>query len=59
MFIYDKGEPAGQILTAERISAPAGGVVGNFDILLSKHNRPKIDFPVGRRIQPKAHQKIP
>ncbi len=56
--IYDKGEPAGQILTAEQVSAPAGGVAGNLDIVLSEQNRPKMDFPVGFRIQPKAHQKF-
>lgn len=56
--IYDKGEPAGQILTAEQVSAPAGGVAGNLDIVLSEQNRPKIDFPVGFQIQPKAHKKF-
>ena len=32
--IYDKGEPAGQILSAEQVSAPAGGVAGNLDIVI-------------------------
>ncbi|MBI9092789.1 MAG: alpha/beta hydrolase [Desulfobacterium sp.] len=56
--IYEKGEPAGQILTAEKVSAPAGGVAGNLDIVLSEQRHTKIDFPVGFRIQPKAHKKF-
>lgn len=53
--IYDKGEPAGQILSAEQVSAPAGGVAGNLDIVLSEQNSKKIDFPVGTEIPPKEH----
>lgn len=56
--IYDKGEPAGQILTAERVSASAGGVAGNLDIVLLEKNSSKMDFPVGFQIQPKAHKKF-
>ncbi len=56
--LYDKGEPAGQILSAEQVSAPAGGVAGNLNIHLSEHNHPKVDFPVGYQIQPKAHKKF-
>ena len=56
--IYDKGEPAGQILAPERLSSPARGVVGDLDIVLSEQNNPKIDFPVGFRIQPKTHNKF-
>ena len=56
--IYDKGEPAGQILSAEQVSAPAGGVAGNLDIVISEQNSKKIDFPVGSKIPPKEHKKF-
>ena len=56
--IYDYGEPAGQILTAEQVSSPTGGVAGYLDIVLSEHHRSKIDFPVGFHIQPKAYKKF-
>ena len=56
--IYDKGEPAGQILSAEQVSAPAGGVAGNLDIVISVQNSKKIDFPVGSKIPPKEHKKF-
>ena len=56
--IFEKGEPAGQILTAEKVSTPAGGVAGNLDIVLLEQNHTKIDFPVGFQIQPKAHKKL-
>ncbi len=56
--IYDKGEPAGQILSAEQVSAPAGGVAGNLDIVISEQNSTKIDFPVGSTIPPKEHKQF-
>ena len=54
--IYDEGEPAGQILSAEQGSAPAGGVVGNLDIVISEQNSKKIDFPVGSQLPSKAYK---
>ncbi|MCP4105416.1 MAG: alpha/beta hydrolase [Desulfobacteraceae bacterium] len=54
--IYDKGEPAGQILSAEQVSAPVGGVTGNLDIVISEHNSKKIDFPVGSELPPKKYR---
>jgi hypothetical protein len=56
--IYDKGESVGQILNAEKVSPPAGGVAGQLDIVLSESNHQKIDFPVGFQIQPKAHNQF-
>ena len=54
--IYDQGEPAGQILSGEQVSAPAGGVVGNLDIVISQQNSRKIDFPIGSKIPPKSYK---
>jgi len=54
--IYDKGEPAGQILNADQISDPAGGVTGHLDIVLSEQNSKKIDFPVGHKLPAKEYQ---
>lgn len=54
--IYERGEPAGQILRAEKVSAPAGGVAGNLDIVISERNSTKMDFPVGSKIPPKEHK---
>ncbi len=55
-FTYDKGEPAGQILSAEQISVPAGGVRGNLDIVISKKNTKMIDFPIGSQVPPKKYK---
>jgi triacylglycerol esterase/lipase EstA (alpha/beta hydrolase family) len=52
---YDKGEPSGQILSAEQFSASPGGVVGNLDIVFSEQNNEKIDFPLGSKIPPKKY----
>lgn len=51
--IYDKGEAAGQYIGSEYVSAPAGGVVSNMDIMISSLNTEKIDFPVGSALPPK------
>ena len=54
--IYDKGEPAGQILSAEQVSTPAGGVAGNLDIVITEQNSNKIDIPIGYRMPPKKYK---
>ncbi len=54
--IYDKGEPAGQILSDEQVSAPAGGVSGNLDIVISEQNSKNIDLPVGSQLPPKSYK---
>lgn len=54
--IYDKGEPAGQILSAEQVSTPAGGVAGNLDIVIREQNSNKIDFPIGSKMPPKEYK---
>lgn len=56
--IYDKGEPAGQILSAGQVSAPAGGVIGNLDIVISEQNSKKIDLPLGFKIPSKEYTKF-
>ena len=53
--IYDRGEPAGEILRAEKVSTPVGGVAGNLDIVISERNSNKIDFPVESKIPPKEY----
>lgn len=53
--IYDYGEPAGQILSHELISTPAGGVVGDLDIIISKPDNKKIEFPVGLKLPQKEY----
>lgn len=53
--IYDKGEPAGQILRAEQVSTPTGGVAGNLDIVIKEENNNEIDFPIGARVPPKEY----
>lgn len=55
---FDEGEPAGQILRAGQASAPAGGVTGNLDIVLSDNNSVTIDFPVGSQIPPKEYSRF-
>ena len=54
--IYDNGEPAGQILSAEQVSTPAGGVAGNLDIVIKEQNNSKIDFPIGAKMPPKKYK---
>jgi pimeloyl-ACP methyl ester carboxylesterase len=54
--IYDKGEPAGQILSAEQVSTPAGGVAGNFDIVITEQSSKKLDFPIGSKMPPKKYK---
>lgn len=54
--VYDKGEPVGQILRAEQVSVPAGGVAGFLDIVLTEDQSGEIDFPVGSKIPPKAYK---
>lgn len=56
--IYDEGEPAGQILRAEKVSAPVGGVAGSLDIVISEGNSKKIDWPAGAKIPPKEYKKF-
>ena len=53
--VYDEGEPAGQILSDERVQVPAGGVDGNLDIFISNQGGSKIDLPVGTSMPPKGH----
>ncbi|MFC1523945.1 alpha/beta hydrolase [Thermodesulfobacteriota bacterium] len=53
--MYDKGEPAGQILSAEQVSTPAGGVAGNLDIVITEQSSHAIDFPIGSDVPPKEH----
>jgi pimeloyl-ACP methyl ester carboxylesterase len=45
--IYEKGEAVGQYAEENSVFAPAGGVVGDLDILISSLNTGKIDFPTG------------
>ncbi len=52
---YDRGEPAGQVLGAEQVSAPAGGVSGHLDIVLSDQDSDQIDLPVGTPMPPKGY----
>ena len=54
--IYDKREPAGQILSAEQVSTPAGGVAGNLDIVITEQNSHKIDLPVESKMPPKEYK---
>ena len=54
--IYDEEEPAGQILSGEQVSTPAGGVTGNLDIVISEQSSKKIDFPAGSKIPPKGYK---
>ncbi len=54
--IYDRGEPAGQILSAEQVSVPTGGVVRDLDIVISEQNSKKFDFPVGSIIPQKKYK---
>ena len=51
--IYNKGEPVGQHLGGEPLSAPLGGVVTNLDIVISSLKTGKIDFPIGSVMPPK------
>lgn len=54
--IYDKGEPAGQILSSEQVTAPAGGVAGNLDIVIAEQDSKIIDFPIGSELPPKEYK---
>ncbi|MFC1494042.1 lipase family alpha/beta hydrolase [Thermodesulfobacteriota bacterium] len=54
--IYDDEEPAGQILSAEQVSAPSGGVYGHLDIVIKKQDVNKIDLPVGFKMPPKEYK---
>jgi len=56
--IYDKGEPAGQILSAEQVSVPGGGVDGNLDIVISEQISKNLDFPIGSTIPAKKHNRF-
>ncbi len=51
--IYNKGEPVGQYLGGEPLSAPSGGVVTGLDIVISSLKTDKIDFPIGSAMPPK------
>ena len=51
--IYDKGEPVGQHLGGEPLSAPAGGVVSAIDIVISSPTTGKIDFPISTSLPPR------
>ncbi len=55
---YDAGEPAGQILSAEQIVVPAGGVHGNLDIVITEARGRHIDLPIGSTMPPKTHKKF-
>ncbi|MFC1766231.1 lipase family alpha/beta hydrolase [Planctomycetota bacterium] len=55
---FDAGEPAGQILSAEQVSIPAGGVAGNLDIVVSKEKEQVIDLPVGFSMPPKEYKQF-
>jgi hypothetical protein len=57
--MYDKGEPAGQILSAEQVSVPAGGVAGDLDIVITEQHGKEIDFPVGAAVPPKVTPYLP
>ncbi len=54
--MYDKGEPAGQILSSEQVSAPAGIVAGFLDIVISEQTEANIDFPVGSQMPSKVYR---
>jgi len=54
--IYDEEEPAGQILNAEQVSVPAGGVAGYLDIVISEQNAKGIDLPDGFTMPPKEYK---
>ena len=47
--IYDAGEPAGQYGGPKSVTAPAGGVVVDINIVIPEFGRP-IDWPTGRQI---------
>jgi pimeloyl-ACP methyl ester carboxylesterase len=47
--IYDAGEPAGQYGSPKRVSAPAGGVVGEFNFAIAAKPQP-VDIPCGFEI---------
>lgn len=53
---YDDGEAIGQILHPEKDSVPAGGVIGNMDIVISEHSGKKCDFPIGSKVPPKEYR---
>ena len=50
---YDQGEPAGQYIGAEPLSASAGGVVSEIDIVLSNPTPGQIDFPINTTLPPR------
>ncbi len=54
--IYDSGEPVGQILSAEQVSTPVGGVSGNLDIVITEKDNDKIDLPVGFEMPSKGYK---
>lgn len=63
--IYDPGEPAGQYGKPTIVSAPAGGVVSNIDIVFTESNSPAkgspkgpIDWPTGQTIAPDKPEKL-
>ena len=55
---YDRDEPVGEILNAEQVSPPGGGVSGGLDIVLILENVGKIDLPVGFELPPKKYKKF-
>ena len=51
--VYDKGEAAGQYRRSETLDVPAGGVVAEVDIALSRENNADLDFPAGSAVAPR------
>ncbi len=51
--IFDQGEPVGQYVKKEFLAAPAGGVVMDLDIVITKTNAKNVDFPVDFKIPAK------
>ena len=55
---YDRGEPVGEVINAEKVSMPSGGVAGGLDIVLTAQNNGKTDFPIGNKLQQKKYSKF-
>ncbi len=56
--ICDIGEPSGEIIGAEKVSMPNGGVSGNLDIVVTEQNSGKTGFPLGYKLQQKKYKKF-
>ena len=55
--VYDAGEPAGQYGDPKMVTAPAGGVVGDIDIVIPEKTQ-NIDVPSGFEISPVKPDKL-